>query len=359
MSEKNTGTDVKYATVPLRSKEITVGIVQSKLNIYDPDKSDRQIKENLDRMLWLVDQAQDWDLRRDIKKDLLIFHEFPLQGFHIAGNREDEVRLAIDIPGPETEAIGKKTKEYNCYITFGCYGKLKDWPGHFIDMGIIIGPTGEIIYQIWKHRQLSGLAFSTSIYDVLDEYVERYGWDAVFPVARTDIGNLALAPCVYEPEAVRAYALKGAEIVTRIMAVGAGFYRKVNGLPAMKGSGPFHNLRFDLQACCMVNDIYGAFVNHATTPDNAIGDRAAGASAIYDSDGCLMAEAMSSQETMVIATIPIASFREKHQIPNFPKELYTDMYQNYVPKYPSGALLGYLPKDKADAITYFKSLARW
>lgn len=346
-----------YEAVPLRSEEITVVIIQSKLNITDPQKGDKQVKKNLDRMLWLVDQAQDWDLRPDIRKDLIIFHEFPLQGFKIAGTRDEELRLSIDVPGPETEAIGEKAKQYNCYIIFGCYGKLKDWPGHFMDMGIIIGPTGEIIYQIWKHRQLSGLAFSTTIYDVLDEYVKRYGWDAVFPVARTDIGNLALAPCVYEPETARAYALKGTEMLIRLMTIGAGYWTRI-GLPAMRGGG-FHSLRFDLQACCIVNGVYGAFVNHAITPDKAIADQAAGGSAIFDYDGRVMAEAMSSQETLVIASIPIASFRKRHQLPNFPKELYTDMYNNYVPKFPPGALLKYLPKDRADAIAYYRKLARW
>lgn len=346
-----------YEMVPLRSDEITVAVVQSKLNIDDPSRGRQQVKENLERMLWLADQAQEFDLRRDIKYDLLIFHEFPLQGFNISGTREEELRHAIDIPGSETEAIGKKARQYQCYIAFGCYGKLKDWPGHFMDMGIIIGPGGDIIYQIWKHRQLSGMAFSTTIYDVLERYVEMYGWDAVFPVARTDIGNLAMAPCVYEPEIARAYATKGAEMLIRLMTIGGGYWTNL-GLPAYRGGG-YHNLRFDLQACCLVNDVYGVFVNHAITLDKAIGDRGAGGSAIIDYDGRLISEASSALETMVIASIPMASFRQKHQPPNFPKELYADMYANYVPRFPPGALLKYLPKDRADAKAYYQKIAHW
>ena len=346
-----------YQAVPLRKDDITVAVVQSKLNIDDPSKGEKQKKENLDRLIWMVDEAQDFDLRRDIKYDLLVFHEFVLQGFNISGNREEELRHAIDIPGPETEAIGKKAKEYNCYICFGCYGKLVDWPGHFMDMGIIIGPDGNIVYQIWKHGQLSGLAFSTTIYDVLDRYVEMYGWDAVFPVARTDIGNLALSPCVYEPEALRAYSLKGAELITRLMTIGGGYWTR-QGLPAYRGGG-FNSLQIDLQAGCMVNGVYGVFINHAITPDKALGDRGAGATAIFDYDGRIMSEASSPMETMVIASLPLADYRQKHLIPNWPKELYTDTYQNYQPRYPSGALLDYLPKDRADAVAYFKKLARW
>jgi len=345
-----------YETVPLRSDEVTYAVIQSKLNIYDPGKAERQIKENLDRMLWLADQAQYWDLRRDIKKDILIFHEFPLQGFHIAGTREEELRVAIDVPGPETEAIGRKAKQLNCYIAFGCYGKLKEWPGHFIDLGIIINPKGEIILQNWKPRQLSGLAFSTSIYDVLDRYVEMYGWDAVFPVARTDIGNIAFHPCAYEFEIARALALKGAEVFIRLMTIGAGYWTRTP-LPALRG-GLVHNLRMDFQAACQANMVYGVFVNNAASGHEAIGDWAAGASAIIDHDGCIMSEAMSTHETMVINTLPLAAFRKKHQLPNLPLALFTDMHKRYQPKIAPNGLLKYLPKNQADAIAYFKSLMK-
>ena len=346
-----------YTTLPLRSDEINVAIIQSKLMIFDPANAGKQKKEALERMLWLADQAQYWDLRRDIRKDLLVFHEFPLQGFHLTGTREEELRVAIDIPGPETEAIGKKARQYNCYICFGCYGKLKDWPGHFMDMGIIIGPQGDIIYQKWKLRQLSGLAFSTTVYDVLPQFVERYGWDAVFPVARTDIGNLGLAPEVYEPEVSRALALKGAEILVRIMTIGSGYWSSTP-LPALRGKGEIHSLRLDFQAGCLQNNVFGAWVNNAAAEEGAIGDQAAGYSAIYDCDGRTMAEALSTHETMVIANLPLAQYRRKHQPPNWFKELYTDQYQHYQPKFPPGALQDYLPKDHQDAIAYFKKLAR-
>jgi len=346
-----------YEKVPLRSDEINIAIVQSKLNILDPQSIEQQTKANLERMLWLADEAQYWDLRRDIKKDLLIFHEFPLQGFKISGDREEQLRLAIDVPGPETEAIGRKAKQYNCYICFGCYGKKKDWPGHFMDMGIIINPKGDIAYEKWKLRQLSGLAFSTTVFDVLPEFVERYGWDAVFPVARTDIGNIALPAEVWEPEISRAFAIQGAEIFIRLLTIGAGYWSGTP-LPALRG-GPIHSFRLDLQACCMQNQVWGAYVNAAAATEGAIADQASGASAIINPDGIIVSEAMSTLETMVIANIPIAAYRTKHQLPNVPMDLYADMHRRYVPRFPAGSLLKHLPKDPAEAVAYFKKLARY
>ena len=341
-----------YEVVPLRSDEVKVAVAQTTYRSVNPKNAKAEIKTNLYHMLRFIDFIQ---ARR--RRDLVCFHEFPLQGSDIRWTREEQLKVAIDVPGEETEIIGARAKQYNCYIEFGARARLKDWPGHFIYMGFIIGPDGQIVMQRWKSRNMAGIGFGTTVFDVLDRYVEMYGWDAVFPVARTDIGNLALAPCVYEPEAVRAYSVKGAELITRLMTIGGGYWSRV-GLPAYRGGG-FDSLRLDLQAGCMVNGVYGVFINHAVTPDRALGDRAAGASAIFDYDGRIMSEASSPMETIVIASIPMADYRRKHLIPNFPKELYTDMYQNYVPRFPPGALLDYLPKDRPDAVAYFKKLARW
>ena len=54
---------------------------------------------------------------------------------------------------------------------------------------------GEIVDRHWKARNLKGFfggrkeLFTTTIYDVLDRYVEMYGPDAVLPVTRTPPGS--------------------------------------------------------------------------------------------------------------------------------------------------------------------------
>lgn len=57
---------------------------------------------------------------------------------------------------------------------------------HYFSASVIVGPQGTVIHKHWKAiRDPGRLEYATTVHDVLDEFVERYGWDAVWPVART------------------------------------------------------------------------------------------------------------------------------------------------------------------------------
>lgn len=348
---ENPGT---YKKLPLRKDPVSVGIVQSVVEeVHDPDNPEKEKKEKLQHVLNLIDLAQGFG-----PKDLLCFHEFPLSGFSFRWNRQQALKVAIDVPGPETEAIGKKAKQYNCYIEFGCYGKLSDWPGHFMNLGIIVGPTGEIVYRHWKMRNMSGMGFSTTVHDVLDQYVERYGWDEVFPICHTDIGNLAIIPEALEPEMGRVYAMKGAEIVIRYMTAGAG-QTIVHPMVWMGGAGE-QTFRVDFQAQCMQGDYFGVFVNNALSPmGDSLFDLGAGHSAIIDNNGKIIVEAASSAETMIVAFLSMGQYRKTHEIPYFPKELYMEFYKNYVPKFPPNMFAKKLPDSIMDSMAESKKFLQW
>lgn len=340
-----------YQVVPLRSDEITISVIQSTYRSVDIKNARQEIRQNLDHMLRFIDTVQ---ARR--QKDLLIFHEFPLQGSDISWTRQEQIKVAIEIPGEETEIIGQKAKQYNCYIEFGARGVMKDWPGHFLYLGLIVGPSGDLVHTRWKTRNMAGIGFTTTVYDVLDEYVARYGWDAVFPVARTDIGNLTILPETLEPEMGRAFAIKGAEIIIRYMTYGAGHW---SNRPFGYRGGLGDTFRLDLQATCLQNSVYGVFVNNALVPTEVFNDYGAGRSAIIDHDGRIIAEAASAHETVLEAVIPIASFRKTHSIPKIPKELYTDLVRQYVSKYPPNSFSKSLPDTNRDSLSHYQNLARW
>jgi predicted amidohydrolase len=340
-----------YETVPLRSDEIVVMLIQSKQVTLDINTYKQGIKNNLNLMLQLIDFTQS---RRH--KDLLIFHEFPLTGSSTLWNREEQTRVAIDVPGEETEAICKKAKQYNCYIEFGAKGRLADWPGHFFYLGVIVGPSGKIIHVRWKLRNMPGLGFGTTVYDVLDAYVERYGEDAIFPVARTDIGNLAIMPEIYDPETARCFAMKGTEMLIRYMTLGAGHW---GTRPVSFRGGLGDTMRAEFSANCIYNSVYGFFVNNSMNTDDLIQDHGVGRSSIYDYDGRLMAEAISPFQTTVEAIIPIASFRRQHSIPVIAKELYTAAYGKYASKYAPNLFLKKMPDTNKESAEQYSKNARW
>ena len=94
--------DGTYTTVPLAKDSVRLGVVQSRVRPVDAANPAKMKKENLDHMLGLVENAQEWNPPSDI----LFFHEFPITGFSYDWTRKDVNRLAIETPGPETEAIG-------------------------------------------------------------------------------------------------------------------------------------------------------------------------------------------------------------------------------------------------------------
>jgi predicted amidohydrolase len=349
-----------YECVPLRSEEISVCAIQSRLRNIDtssPETAREGKMINIKHMKRLVAEAQGWG-----RKDLICFHESPIGGFSPVWKKPDYMLAGIDFPeGEEIDAIGKIAQKYNCYLEFGCYAKLEEWPGHFVNMAVIMSPEGKVIYGRWKSRNLSAFAdLGSTVYDVLDEFTKRYGWDQVFPVCRTDIGNIAIIPEIGEPEMARVFAMKGAEILIRYMTIGAGHW---NTSPLMGPRGGNDNtFILDLQGMCMASGIYGVFVNNSVDiAEDMILDTGGGCghSCIIDPQGRILIEAASPLTTWCDSTIPLSAYRKRHWIPRFPKELYAHAYDNYTPRFPTNSYLEKQPQSLNDLIEHYNGIARW
>jgi predicted amidohydrolase len=334
-------TDGTYDVVPLEKNSITLGVVQSRVRGVRVDdwKNDRQA--NLKHMLELIDNAFHFGPGVDI----LFFHEFPITGWN-AWTRKEILKFAIEIPGEETEAVARKAKEYGCYIVFGSYARDDDWPNHVLSITTIIGPDGSIVDKHWKARNIKGVfpgveLFTTTIYDVLDEYIEMYGADAVLPITRTAYGNIATSSVQLEPELFRAFAMKGGEI----------FLRTASG-----GFSPW-----DMLATAAYNRVYVAICNNAVSPDNPgfYDDADSGGSAIYDPRGKILDEANTKFETLVTARIPIAEFRKRNRQPIVHMALYRDVFNTYQNAYAPNLFSEYQPTDLKDSKAYLADKSRW
>ena len=205
---------------------------------------------------------------------------------------------------------------------------------------------GEVVDKHWKARNIKGVffgfeLFTTTIYDVLDRYIEMYGADRVIPIARTPIGNIATSSVQREPELFRAMAMKGAEIILRTAS--GGF------TPA------------DIAATSMYNNVYTAIANNAASPDNGLyfEDAGGGGSGLYGPDGEPIALAPTAFETNVTARIPIKDFRARHRQPIVHSELVMPVFEAYRSKYPPSLFSSYQPKDIQDAGRYLKDKSRW
>lgn len=332
-----------YATVPLRQDSINVTAIQSRVRAVDLKNLKKTMQANLDHVVNLIDLAQGspeaWNNERrwGAKQDLICMHEFPIQGFQ-PWTRTEMKKIAFQLPGPETEIIGERAKRYGCYIAFGCYAIEKDWPDHVINMSVIVGPSGEIVSKQWKARNILGLfgdgaLIGTTVYDVLDRYVEMYGWDATLPIARTDIGNIAMTAVGMEPMLYQCLALKGAEIL--IMTVTGGS----NADSAM--------------ATARAGRMYTVGVGNSVSPDNIGFTDAAGAedegTVIVDPRGTPLARSGNHHEDLVFARIPVGDFRRTRRFPEMPMALMLPVFQQYQPTFKPNAFLEALPETYKEA----------
>lgn len=334
--------DGTYETVSLAKDTVTLTVVQTRIRAVDAKSPKQGLKDNLSHMLKAIDRVFHWNAPSDIVQ----FHEFPITGFDIWTRKECQ-KLSIEVPGEQTEAIGKKAKEYGCYIVFGSYVTDPHWPGHILSITTIMGPDGKVADKHWKARNIKGVfpgieLYTTTIYDVLDEYIEMYGADAVIPVTRTPVGNIATSSVQREPELFRAFAMKGAEIMLRT------------------ASGGFSEV--DVQACAMYNGFYTTMCNNAISPGNPnfFEDPGAssGGSMILGPRGEELAKARE-QETTISTRIPMAQFRARHRQPFVHKALYMPVLESYQNAYAPNLFSEYQPMDLYDAKAYLKDKSMW
>lgn len=119
-------------------------------------------------------------------------------------------KAALDEGGPEYEAMGRIAQEQQLFLAGNAYERDRHFPGIYFQTSFVIAPSGEVVL---RYRRLNSM-FAPTPHDVWARYLDIYGLDGVFPVARTEIGNLAAIASeeILYPEIARAHALRGAEI---------------------------------------------------------------------------------------------------------------------------------------------------
>lgn len=180
------------------------------------------IRLNLEHLTHLI-KAAFWLSSLDLPVRLVAVPEGALQGFNDEVLDVDHVQFArecaIDIPGEETEALGRLAKEWHVHLIAQAKARHPDMNDRFFNVGFIIDPDGEVILKHYKVSPLFPVEHSVCPHDVYDWWVERYGrsLEAFWPVVDTEIGRLGvmMANEGSYPENARALALNGAEVVYR------------------------------------------------------------------------------------------------------------------------------------------------
>ena len=151
---------------------------------------------------------------------LIVYPEFFLTGpvsplGHKLGHIAD--KIGVTFPGPEMDQVAAFAQEVDAYVIGGVFEYDPDWPQRFFNTAFIYSPSGDLIHRYRKIHCGDAMGFlpDTTPGSVYDQYVDKYGYEHLFPVADTPIGKLATTICFDNnfPETYRAMVRRGAEVI--------------------------------------------------------------------------------------------------------------------------------------------------
>jgi predicted amidohydrolase len=143
---------------------------------------------------------------------LVALPEYAVTGFPMKESpAEWREKACFAYDGPEYEALGKIAQDNNIFLAGNVYEVDPNFPQLYFQVCFIIGPSGDVIL---RYRRLTS-SFEPTPHDVWDKYLDIYGLDGVFPVAKTEIGNLAMIASeeILYPEFTRMHVMRGAEVI--------------------------------------------------------------------------------------------------------------------------------------------------
>ena len=206
----------------------------------------------------------------------------------------------IDMDGPEYEQLGKIAQDNNVYLCANAYERDPNFPDLYFQSSVILDDAGN---QILRYRRLISL-FAPSPHDVWDKYLDIYGIDGVFPVARTPLGRLACIASeeILYPEVARAMGLRGAEVFLHSTSeVGSP---ELTPKDIGKRARAIENMAYLVSANT-------AGISHVDIPLGS----ADGMSKILDDQGRVLAAAGPGESMSAFADIDLAGLRRRRLRP--------------------------------------------
>lgn len=270
--------------------------IQSDIKMWKPGQDrDEIVFHNLRRGVELAEEA----VRRGGAK-LVLFPEFWLQGFMYGGGYDTWRQICIEVDGREVQELQEAAAKLGVYMCGAFFEWDKEWPERWWNTAIIIDDSGKLIHRYRKTNggNLVGISPVGMQGDVYSEYVKRYGYEGLWPVAETPLGRLATEIC-YDmnfAETARMMALHGAEVLLHPTGEPHGAYRP-----------QWHQSRI---ARAYENNIYVASANHGSVSNTSLPEwRSRGHSCIVDYTGSVIALIDSPGEAVVTGQIDINSMR--------------------------------------------------
>lgn len=232
---------------------------------------------------------------------LVVLPEYVLTGFPMGESFAAWIeRACLAVDGPEYERLGELARDQDIWLSGNAYETDDNFPGLYFQTCFIIGPDGEVLT---RYRRLNSM-FAPTPHDVWDAYLQTYGLDGVFPVARTAIGNLAPVASeeILYPEIARSFVLRGAEVLLHSTSEAGSFAATPKSLTR--------------RARAIENQVYVVSANTAGVLDVDLpGASADGGSCIVDPNGGIVAQAAAGESMVGSGLIDLAGLRAERRRP--------------------------------------------
>lgn len=284
------------------------------------EDSKAQILLNIERVNKQIAASKKF-IGQDLK--LVVLPEYFATGFPMQeGIEEWQQKGCISYEDQTFAQIAKISIENNLYLSGNIYENDTNFPNFYFQSSFIVDPKGQLIL---KYRRLNSM-FAVTPYDVLDQYVELYGQESLFPVVETEIGNLACIASeeILYPEIARCLMMRGAEIFCHHTSEVCSPVTTQKNIA--KQARAIENMAYVISAnsaCILGTDFPAASTD--------------GSSKIIQYEGMTMVESGQGETMVANATIDIEALRYHRQRPGMSNfisrqrnELFADSYTNKV-----------------------------
>ncbi|MBO0603005.1 nitrilase [Sporosarcina sp. E16_3] len=261
---------------------------------------------------------------------LVVLPEYFLTGFPMGESIEEwKSKACIEMDGLEYEALGKVAQDNNIFLSGNVYELDPHFPEIYFQTCFLIDPSGKVVL---RYRRLNSM-FAPTPHDVWDKYLDIYGIEGVFPVAKTEIGNIGLIASeeILYPEIARSLMLRGAEILLHSSSEVASPQLTQKHIGRLARS--IENMAYVISA-------NSAGMSNIPIPMASTD----GSSAIIDYRGLILAEAGSGESMVANGEIDLAALRRARRRPGMGNiisrqrlELYAPIY-NDISIYPANSL---------------------
>ena len=250
---------------------------------------------------------------------LVVLPEYFLTGFPMGESvAQWAAKAAFEIGGAEYTALGRIAQENRIYLAGNAYELDEHFPGLFFQTCFLIEPSGDVVL---RYRRLNS-TYSPTPHDVWDKYLDVYGLEGVFPVARTAIGNIAAIASeeILYPEVARCLAMRGAEVFFHPTSQANERARRIKEVCTVARAA--ENLAYVVSA------------NSGGIEGTAILDASVdGGSKVVDYRGLTLAETGAGESMAAFAEIDLAALRRFRARPGMENLLARQRFEAYAESY--------------------------